>query len=45
MEGGEEFRPKYTQEVAVMMRDEMEKNSGENGRGDGDEEENMEDLR
>ena len=45
MEGGEEFRPKSTQEVAGMRRDEMEKNGGENGRGDGDEEENMEDLR
>ena len=45
MEGGEEFRPKSTQEVAVMRRDEMEKKGGENGRGDGDEEENMEDLR
>ena len=45
MEGGEEFRPKSTQEVAVMRRDEMEKEGGENGRGDGDEEENMEDLR
>ena len=43
MEGGEEFRPKSTQEVAVMRRDEMEKKGGENGRGDG--EENMEDLR
>ena len=42
MEGGEEFRPKSTQEVAVMRRDEMEKKGGENGRGDG--EENMEDL-
>ena len=28
-----------------MRRDEMEKEGGENGRGDGDEEENMEDLR
>ena len=45
MEGGEEFRPKSTQEVVVMRRDEMEKEGGENGRGDGDEEENMEDLR
>ena len=45
MEGGEEFRPKSTQEVAVMRMDEMEKEGGENGRGDGDEEENMEDLR
>ena len=45
MEGGEEFRPKSTQEVVVMTRDEMEKEGGENGRGDGDEEENMEDLR
>ena len=45
MEGGEKFRPKSTQEVAVMRRDEMEKEGGENGRGDGDEEENMEDLR
>ena len=45
MEGGEKFRPKSTQEVAVMRRDEMEKKSSENGRGDGDEEENMEDLR
>ena len=45
MEGGEEFRPKSTQEVAVMRRDEMEKKGGENGRGDRDEEENMEDLR
>ena len=45
MEGGEEFRPKSTQEVAVMRRDEMEKKGGENVRGDGNEEENMEDLR
>ena len=45
MEGGEEFRPKSIQEVAVMRRDEMKKKGGENGRGDGDEEENMEDLR
>ena len=45
MEGGEEFRPKSTQEVAVMRRDEMEKKGGENERGDGDGEENMEDLR
>ena len=45
MEGGEKFRPKSTQEVAVMRRDEMEKEGGENGRRDGDEEENMEDLR
>ena len=45
MEGGEEFRPKSTQEVVVMRRDEMEKKGGENGRGDVDEEENMEDLR
>ena len=45
MEGGEKFRPKYTQEVAVMRRDEMEKKGGENERGDGDGEENMEDLR
>ena len=45
MEGGEEFRPKSSQEVVVMRRDEMEKNGGENGRGDVDKEENMEDLR
>ena len=45
MERGEEFRPKSTQEVVVIKRDEMEKKGGENGRGDGDEEENMEDLR
>ena len=45
MEGGEEFRPKSTQEVVVMRRDEMEKKGGENVRGDGNEEENMEDLR
>ena len=45
MEGGEEFRPKSTQEVTVMRRDEMEKKGGENVRGDGNEEENMEDLR
>ena len=45
MGGGEEFHPKSTQEVAVMRRDEMEKKGGENGRGDGDGEENMEDLR
>ena len=37
--------PKSTQEVAVMRRDEMEKKGGENVRGDGNEEENMEDLR
>ena len=45
MEGEKEFRSKSTQEVAVMRRDEIEKKGGENGRGDGDEEENMEDLR
>ena len=45
MEGGEEFRPKSTQEMVVMRWGEMEKKGGENGRGDGDEEENMEDLR
>ena len=45
MEGGEEFRPKSTQEVVVMRWGEMEKKVGENGRGNGDEEENMKDLR
>ena len=45
MEGGEEFRPKSTQEMVVMRWGEMEKKGGENGRGDGDEEENIEDLR
>ena len=45
MEGREEFRPKSTQEVVVMMRwGEMEKKVVENGRGNGDEEENIEDL-
>ena len=41
----EEFRPKSTQEVVVMRWGEMEKKVVENGRGNGDEEENMEDLR
>ena len=45
MEGGEEFRPKSTQEVIFMSWGEMEKKVGENGRGDGDEEGNIEDLR
>ena len=45
MEWLEGFLPKSTQEVAVMRRDEMEKKGGENVRGDGNEEENMEDLR
>ena len=44
MEGGKEFRPKSTQEVVVMRWGEMEKKVGENGRGNGDEEGNMEDL-
>ena len=44
MEGGEEFRPKSTQEVVVMRWGEMETKVVENGRGIGDEEENMEDL-
>ena len=44
MKGGEELHPKSTQEVAGMRRDEMEK-GGKNGRGDGDEEENIKDLR
>ena len=45
MEGGEEFRPKSTQEVVVMRWGEMEKKGSENGRGNEDEGENMEDLR
>ena len=45
MEGREEFRPKSTQEVVFMRRDEMEKKVGGNGRGNGDEDGNMEDLR
>ena len=45
MEGREEFRPKSTQEVVVMRWGEMEKKVVENGRGNGDEEGNMEDLR
>ena len=45
MEGGEEFRPKSTQEVVVMRWGEMEKKVGENGSGNGDRDGNMEDLR
>ena len=45
MGGGEEFHPKSTQEVVFMSWGEMEKKVGENGRGDGDEEGNIEDLR
>ena len=45
MEGGEEFHPKSTQEVVVMRWGEMEKKGSENGRGNEDGEENMEDLR
>ena len=45
MEGGKEFCPKSTQEVVIMRWGEMEKKVGENGRGNGDEEGNMEDLR
>ena len=45
MEGREEFCPKSTQEVVVMRWGEMEKKVVENGRGNGDEEGNMEDLR
>ena len=45
MEGEEEFRPKSTQEVVVMRWGEMEKKVVENGRGNGDEEGNIEDLR
>ena len=45
MVGEEEFRPKSTQEVVVMRWGVMEKKFGENGRGNGDEEGNMEDLR
>ena len=43
-EGGEEFRPKSTQEVVVIRWGEMEK-VGENGRENEEEEGNMEDLR
>ena len=45
MEGREEFRLKSTQEVVVMRWSEMEKKVVENGRGNGDEEGHMEDLR
>ena len=45
MEGEQEFDPKSTQEVVVKRRDEMKKKFGENGRENGYEEENMEDLR
>ena len=45
MKGREEFHPKSTQEVVVMRWGEMEKKVGENGRGDGDENGNTEDLR
>ena len=45
MEGRKEFCPKSTQELVVMRRDEMKKNVGENGGGNGDEEGNMEDLK
>ena len=44
MEEREEFHPKSTQEVVVMRWGEMEKKVVENGKRDGDEEENMEDL-
>ena len=44
MEGRDEFHPKSTQEVVVMRWGEMEKKVAENGRGDEEKEENMEDL-
>ena len=44
MEGREEFRPKSTQEVVVMRWGEMEKKVVESGRGNRDEDGNMEDL-